>query len=116
MASVVFLVSRVRVRVLVVAKRTVIENIEKAEVIRRSSSQCASPMFIVHKKYGSLRICIDYHLLQNRTVFDAHPLPRIEYALDALGGANTSASKNSKHLSWKSKWVNPGVSYAETLV
>ena len=60
---------------------------EKAEVIRCNSSPYASPMVIVNNKDGSLRVCIDYRQLNNRTVRDAYPLPRIEEALDALGKA-----------------------------
>ena len=37
-----------------------LEKMEKTEVIRRSSSPYASPIVIVHKKDGSLRVCIDY--------------------------------------------------------
>ena len=47
---------------------------EKAEVIRRSNSPYASPMVIVHKKDGSLRVCIDYRQLNSKTVRDAYPL------------------------------------------
>jgi hypothetical protein len=41
----------------------------------------------VRKKDQSLRFCIDFRRLNNRTIRNAHPLPRIEETLDALKGA-----------------------------
>ena len=56
-------------------------------VIRPSCSPYASPIVIVQKKDGSIRLCVDYRLLNAKTRKDAFPLPRIEESLDALGGA-----------------------------
>lgn len=58
-----------------------------AQVIRESSSPFASPIVLVKKKDGSLRLCVDYRQLNSRTRKDAFPLPRIEESLDALTGA-----------------------------
>ena len=58
-----------------------------AQVIRESCSPFASPIVLVKKKDGSLRLCVDYRQLNNRTRKDAFPLPRIEESLDALTGA-----------------------------
>ena len=57
------------------------------QVIRESSSPYASPIVLVRKKDGSLRMCVDYRLLNAKTRKDAFPLPRIEESLDALAGA-----------------------------
>ena len=56
-------------------------------VIRPSTSPYASPIVLVHKKSGELRMCVDYRQLNAKTRRDAYPLPRIEESLDALGGA-----------------------------
>lgn len=56
-------------------------------VISGSSSPYASPLVIVKKKDGSLRMCVDYRSLNWKTRKDAYPLPRIEESLDALHGA-----------------------------
>ena len=69
------------------AVREHIQAMEETGAIRRSSSPYASPIVIVHKKDGSLRICMDYRQLNAKTIRDAFPLPRIEEALDALGNA-----------------------------
>lgn len=58
-----------------------------AQVIRESCSPFASPIVLVKKKDGSLRLCVDYRQLNSRTRKDAFPLPRIEESLDALTGA-----------------------------
>lgn len=58
-----------------------------SQVIRESCSLYASPIVLVKKKDGSLRMCVDYRQLNSRTRKDAYPLPRIEESLDALKGA-----------------------------
>ena len=42
---------------------------------------------LVTKKDGSRRFCFDYRVLNNLTVKDSYPLPRIDDTLDALTGA-----------------------------
>lgn len=56
-------------------------------VIQESSSSYASPIVLVRKADGSLRLCVDYRKLNSKTNRDAFPLPRIDESLDALGGA-----------------------------
>lgn len=64
-----------------------INQLLSAQVIRESSSPYASPIVLVRKKDGSLRLCVDYRQLNSKTRRDAFPLPRIEESLDALSGA-----------------------------
>ena len=56
-------------------------------VIRESCSPYASPIVVVSKRDGGLRLCVDYRKLNQKTIKDAHPLPRIEESWDALKGA-----------------------------
>ncbi|KAK3526080.1 hypothetical protein QTP70_014642 [Hemibagrus guttatus] len=56
-------------------------------VIQESSSSYASPIVLVRKADGNLRLCVDYRRLNSKTKRDAFPLPRIDESLDALGGA-----------------------------
>ena len=56
--------------------------------ISPSQSEWASNIVIVKKKDGSLRFCVDYRQLNEQTVKDSYPLPRIDDCLDCLGGAN----------------------------
>ena len=52
----------------------------------KGGSPYAAPVICVRKKDGSLRLCVDYRLLNNKTVPDRHPLPRIQDLTDSLGG------------------------------
>lgn len=56
-------------------------------VVRNSCSPYSSPIVVVQKKDGTIRLCVDYRQLNAKTRRDAFPLPRIEESLDALSGA-----------------------------
>ena len=66
-------------------------------IIRESSSPYASPIVLVRKKDGKLRLCVDYRLLNAKTHKDAYPLPRIDEALDVLKGAKYFCSLDLAH-------------------
>ena len=66
-------------------------------IIRESSSPYASPIVLVRKKDGKLRLCVDYRLLNAKTQKDAYPLPRIDEALDVLKGAKYFCSLDLAH-------------------
>ncbi len=58
-----------------------------AGIIRESYSPFSSPIVLVRKKNGSIRLCIDYRKLNLRTIRDAYALPNIEETFTALSGA-----------------------------
>ena len=64
-----------------------VDTLLKNKVIEPSMSPWASNVVVVGKKDGSLRFCIDYRRLNDATVKDAYPLPKIQDCLDALGNA-----------------------------
>ena len=66
---------------------TELEEMERDGIIEKSSSEWASPLVIVKKQDGGLRICVDYRQLNQVTKFDAYPMPRIEELLDKVGNA-----------------------------
>jgi hypothetical protein len=57
------------------------------QIIESSYSDWSSNVVIVRKRDGSLRFCIDYRKLNERTVKDVYPLPRIDTCMDTLTGA-----------------------------
>ncbi|XP_049331323.1 retrovirus-related Pol polyprotein from transposon opus [Astyanax mexicanus] len=64
-----------------------IQELLDRKVIRASCSPYSSPVVVVQKRDGTIRLCVDYRQLNSKTRKDAYPLPRIEESLDALGGA-----------------------------
>ncbi len=53
--------------------------------IQKSCSSYSSPVVCVRKKDSSLCLCIDYRLLNGKTLPDRHPIPRIQEILENLG-------------------------------
>ena len=52
-----------------------------------SSSPWALPIILVKKKDGSTHFCVDYRMLNDASVKNSYPLPRIDNCLDALAGS-----------------------------
>ncbi|KAL7870676.1 hypothetical protein SRHO_G00081730 [Serrasalmus rhombeus] len=56
-------------------------------IIKESRSPYAFPIVIAREKDGRVRMCIDYHTLNSRTIPDQYTMPRIDDALDYLSGS-----------------------------
>ena len=63
-----------------------IEKMLEADVIEKSSSPYSSPVVLVKKPDGSIRICVDYRKLNRITVFDAEPMPSANDIYAKLSG------------------------------
>jgi len=66
--------------------REVLSEMEEKGNISKSVSEYASPLVMVWKKDGNLRVCTDFRWLNAKTIKDAHPLPHQADCLAALGG------------------------------
>ena len=55
--------------------------------IRPSVSPYGAPVLFVHKKEGTLRLCVDYRALNKITIKNRYPLPQIDELMDRLVGA-----------------------------
>ncbi|KAH9084275.1 hypothetical protein LEN26_020965, partial [Aphanomyces euteiches] len=54
-------------------------------LIHPSTSPWASPVLMIRKPDGSIRFCIDYRKLNDVTIKDRYPMPRVDDLLDVLG-------------------------------
>ena len=53
------------------------------------------PSCLLEKRDGTLRMCIDYCSINNNTIINQYPLPRIDDILDCLGGSMVYIKLNS---------------------
>ena len=67
-------------------KKQIKELLEKGYV-RQSSSPWGAPVLLVDKKYGSLRMVVDYRALNEVTIKNKYPLSMINDLFDQLQGA-----------------------------
>jgi hypothetical protein len=56
--------------------------------IQPSTLPWAAPVLFMEKKHGTRRMCIDYRALNEVTIKNKYPLPRIEDLFDQLRGAS----------------------------
>ena len=56
-------------------------------VVEPSNILWASNLVLVVKMDGKVRFCVDYMSLNDVTIKDAYPLPRVVEYLDSLAGA-----------------------------
>jgi hypothetical protein len=56
-------------------------------LIRPSASPWGSPVLFVNKRDGTIRLCVDYRKLNEVTIKNKYPLPKIEDLFDQLNGA-----------------------------
>ena len=57
------------------------------DIIKPNSSPWSSPVLLLPKKNGRFWFCIEFICLNDVTVKDAYPIPRVDATLAALGGA-----------------------------
>lgn len=91
--------------------RKIVAELLGANIIRDSESPYSSPILLVKKKNGQDRMCVDFRKLNQRTIKQKYPLPRIDDQIDKLSGRTIFTSldltsgyhqipvaENSKHL------------------
>ena len=74
-----------------------LKTMHEANVIRESFL----PVLLVRTKDGSLRFCIDFRKLNQRTIRDSYALPRIDETLQMMQGAKWFSSLDLKSGHWQ---------------
>lgn len=64
-----------------------LDEVAKAGLIQHSKSPYGAPILFVKKKEGTMRMCVDYRALNNVTIKNSYPLPRVDELFDRLQGA-----------------------------
>jgi len=74
-------------------------------VIEDGHSPWASPVVLIPKPVdrgdGSVRFCIDYRKVNDLTVPDAHPMPRIDDLIDKIGSAKFKTKVDMSRGYWQ---------------
>lgn len=70
-----------------IALRQHVNDLLNNDVIKPSTSNYASPAFLVTKKEGKFRLVVDYRKLNQKVIYDSFPLPTIESAFQHFSGA-----------------------------
>lgn len=66
------------------AVRRHLQEQNEAGVIQESEPPFSSPIVVVRKKNGDVRLCVDYRRLNLQTIKDAYALPNLEETFSAL--------------------------------
>ncbi|UYV81988.1 hypothetical protein LAZ67_21000316 [Cordylochernes scorpioides] len=70
-------------------------------IIRPSSSPWSFPVILVKKRDGKYRFCVDYRKLNDVTVKDVYPIPRIDQVLETLQGSKYFSAIDLKSGYWQ---------------
>ena len=75
----------------------------RANIIRKSKSPWSSPVILIPKANGTMRMCIDYRKLNKVTIQQNWPIPRIQDILDRLSGSVWFSALDLKSGYWQIK-------------
>lgn len=69
----------------------------KEGVIQPSRSEYTSPLVLVPKKDGTIRVCVDYRRLNKKIIKDRYPMPVMEEQLDKLSNSRVYSTLDLKN-------------------
>jgi len=71
-----------------IAAKEIVNQFEQKGILKPSTSPSSSPILLVKKPNGSLRIVSDFREVNLITIKDAHPLPLIPASYDKVSRGN----------------------------
>lgn len=83
------------------AIQTEVNKMLAAKVIVPSTSDWCSNVVLVEKPDGTFRFCIDYRKLNQITIKDKYPIPRIDDVIDRLQGSRFFSTIDLKSGYWQ---------------
>ena len=88
-----------------------IDDLLKKDCIERSYSPYSAPIVITQKPSGGWRLCVDYRQLNEHSIPDAYPLPRINHILTQLGNGRYFTTLDLKSGYWQIPMANDSKAY-----
>lgn len=88
-----------------------IDDLLRQNIIRPSTSEYSSPIVMVKKKNGEMRLCVDYTELNNATTREIFPIPHIEDQIAMLQGKTFFSSLDLKNGFYNIKMDPDSVKY-----
>ncbi|UYV66672.1 K02A2.6-like, partial [Cordylochernes scorpioides] len=70
-------------------------------IIKPSNSAFASPCIVIPKKNGDYRLCVDYRRINDETLLDHFPFPRIDDIINVFGGCRFFSKLDLKDGFWQ---------------
>lgn len=83
------------------AANQMLQEMKDAGIIEPSESPWVSPVVMAPRKDGKLRFCVDFRPLNDKTVKDSYPLPRIDESLDYVAGSAWFSSLDLRSGYWQ---------------
>ena len=81
--------------------KIIINDMENAQIIRKSKSPWSAPIILIPKKDKSVRLCVDYRKLNAITITQSWPIPRVQDILDDLSGSTIFSAIDLKAGFWQ---------------
>ena len=75
-------------------------------IVRPSTSNYCSPLVVVRKKNGKLRICTDFRAINSKTVPENNPIPKVQDIVDSLSGMTYFSTLDMKE-AYHQGYVHP---------
>ena len=88
-----------------------LDSLIEKKLIQKSKSQYSSPMVLVKKKNGDIRICCDYRKLNKVTNLDQEGLPNVEDIVNTVGKGKIFSSIDLTRGFWQIPMAKESIHY-----